>query len=126
MSEKTREHLDSFWELLDEVLNAVLFVLIGLELVVIHLTPVALAVGVVAIIAVTGSRLLVVGGTMRLMQQPRPLIAAWAGLRGGISVALALSLPAGTERELILTMTYVVVIFSITVQGLTLKPLASR
>ena len=126
MSEKTREHLDSFWELLDEVLNAVLFVLIGLELVVIHLPPVALAVGVVAIITVTGSRLLVVGGTMRLMQQPRPLIAAWAGLRGGISVALALSLPPGAERELILTMTYVVVIFSITVQGLTLKPFASR
>lgn len=126
MSAKTREHLDSFWELLDEVLNAVLFVLIGLELLVIDLNPAALAAGVVAIAAVTGSRLLAVGGTMRLMRRPGGVVAAWAGLRGGISVALALSLPAGGERELILTMTYVVVIFSITVQGLTLQPLASR
>ena len=126
MSEKTREHLDSFWELLDEVLNAVLFVLIGLELLVIDLHPAALAAGAVAIVAVTGSRLLAVGGTMRLMGRPGPLVATWAGLRGGISVALALSLPAGPERELILTMTYVVVIFSIAVQGLTLQPLASR
>ena len=126
MSEKTREHLDSFWELLDEVLNAVLFVLIGLELLVIDLHPAALAAGAVAILAVTGSRLLAVGGTMRLMGRPGPLVATWAGLRGGISVALALSLPAGPERELILTMTYVVVIFSIAVQGLTLQPLASR
>ena len=126
MSEKTREHLDSFWELLDEVFNAVLFVLIGLELLVIDLHPAALAAGAVAIVAVTGSRLLAVGGTMRLMGRPGPLVATWAGLRGGISVALALSLPAGPERELILTMTYVVVIFSIAVQGLTLQPLASR
>ena len=126
MSEKTREHLDSFWELLDEVLNAVLFVLIGLELLVIDLNPAALAAGAVAIVAVTGSRLLAVGGTMRLMRRPGPLVATWAGLRGGISVALALSLPPGPERELILTMTYVVVIFSIAVQGLTLQPLASR
>ena len=126
MSEKTREHLDSFWELLDEVLNAVLFVLIGLELLVIDLHPAALAAGAVAIVAVTGSRLLAVGGTMRLMRRPGPLVATWAGLRGGISVALALSLPPGPERELILTMTYVVVVFSIAVQGLTLQPLASR
>ena len=126
MSEKTREHLDSFWELLDEVFNAVLFVLIGLELLVIDLHPAALAAGAVAIVAVTGSRLLAVGGTMRLMGRPGPLVATWAGLRGGISVALALSLPAGPERELVLTMTYVVVIFSIVVQGLTLQPLASR
>ena len=93
MSEKTREHLDSFWELLDEVFNAVLFVLIGLELLVIDLHPAALAAGAVAIVAVTGSRLLAVGGTMRLMRRPGPLVATWAGLRGGISVALALSLP---------------------------------
>ena len=126
MSEKTREHLDSFWELLDEVFNAVLFVLIGLELLVIDLHPAALAAGAVAIVAVTGSRLLAVGGTMRLMGRPGPLVATWAGLRGGISVALALSLPPGPEREVILTMTYVVVIFSIAVQGLTLQPLASR
>ena len=126
MSEKTREHLDSFWELLDEVFNAVLFVLIGLELLVIDLHPAALAAGAVAIVAVTGSRLLAVGGTMRLMGRPGPLVATWAGLRGGISVALALSLPPGPEREVILTMTYVVVIFSIAVQGLTLQSLASR
>jgi CPA1 family monovalent cation:H+ antiporter len=126
MSAKTREHLDSFWELLDEVLNAVLFVLIGLELLVLDLNPAALAAGAVAIVAVTGSRLLAVGGMMRLMRRPGGLVATWAGIRGGISVALALSLPAGPERELVLTMTYVVVVFSIAVQGLTLQPLASR
>lgn len=126
MSEKTREHLDSFWELLDEVLNAVLFVLIGLELLVIDLNPAALAAGAAAIAATLGSRLLAVGGTMRLLRRPGPLVATWAGLRGGISVALALSLPAVPERELVLTMTYVVVVFSIAVQGLTLKPLARR
>ncbi len=126
MSEKTREHLDSFWELLDEVLNAVLFVLIGLELLVIDLNPAALAAGAAAIVATLGSRLLAVGGTMRLLRRPGPLVATWAGLRGGISVALALSLPAVPERELVLTMTYVVVVFSIAVQGLTLKPLARR
>lgn len=126
MTEKTREHLDSFWELLDEVLNAVLFVLIGLELLVIDLDAAALAAGAAAIVAVLGSRLLAVGGTMRLLQRPGPLVATWAGLRGGISVALALSLPSGPEREVVLTMTYVVVVFSITVQGLTLKPLARR
>lgn len=126
MTEKTREHLDSFWELLDEVLNAVLFVLIGLELLVIDLDAAALAAGAAAIVAVLGSRLLAVGGTMRLLRRPGPLVATWAGLRGGISVALALSLPSGPEREVVLTMTYVVVVFSITVQGLTLKPLAGR
>ena len=126
MTEKTREHLDSFWELLDEVLNAVLFVLIGLELLVIDLDGAALAAGAAAIVAVLGSRLLAVGGTMRLLRRPGPLVATWAGLRGGISVALALSLPSGPEREVVLTMTYVVVVFSITVQGLTLKPLARR
>lgn len=126
MTEKTREHLDSFWELLDEVLNAVLFVLIGLELLVIDLDAAALAAGAAAIVAVLGSRLLAVGGTMRLLRRPGPLVATWAGLRGGISVALALSLPSGPEREVVLTMTYVVVVFSIAVQGLTLKPLARR
>lgn len=126
MTEKTREHLDSFWELLDEVLNAVLFVLIGLELLVIDLDAAALAAGAAAIVAVLGSRLLAVGGTMRLLRRPGPLVATWAGLRGGISVALALSLPSGSEREVVLTMTYVVVVFSIAVQGLTLKPLARR
>lgn len=126
MSERSREHLDSFWELLDEVLNAVLFVLIGMELLVIDLNAAAVAAGAAAIAAVLGSRLLAVGGTMRLLRRPGSLVATWAGLRGGISVALALSLPAGPEREVVLTMTYVVVVFSITVQGLTLKPLAAR
>lgn len=126
MSEKTRQHLDSFWELLDEVLNAVLFVLIGLELLVIKLNPGALAAGALAVVAVIGSRFLGVGATMRLMGRPGSLITTWAGLRGGISVALALSLPPGPEREVVLTMTYVVVVFSIAVQGLTLETLTSR
>ena len=129
MSAEVREHLDTFWELIDEILNAVLFVLIGLEVLVLRLTGWYLLAGLIAIPLVLLARLATVGIPVRLLELRRPFapravrVLTWGGLRGGISVALALSLPAGPARELILTMTYMVVAFSILVQGLTVKRL---
>ena len=132
MSEKTREHLDTFWELVDEVLNAVLFVLIGLEVLVISLREDYLLAGALAIPLILIVRFVSVGLPVTIMRPFRSFspgvvsILTWAGLRGGISVALALSLPGGEMRDLLLTVTYVVVVFSILVQGLSLGPLVRR
>ncbi len=132
MSDNTREHLDTFWELVDEILNALLFVLIGLEVLVLTYTRELLFAGVLAIPAMLLARWVSVGTPMLVMSlwHKFPVGAittmTWGGLRGGISVALALSLPASRERELILTTTYVLVVFSILVQGLTIKGVVSR
>ena len=131
MSAATREHLDTFWELVDEILNAVLFLLIGLELLLLPLpgpwSVAGLAAALLAVPMVLGSRWVGIGLPVTLLRlagrafTPRAVrVITWAGLRGGISVALALSLPSGEERALLLLMTYVVVVFSILVQGLTL------
>lgn len=125
MTEKTREHVDTFWELIDEILNAVLFLLIGLELLVLPIERGWLLAGVLAIPVVLAARWLsvagIVGSLGRMKAQSKGAIAilTWGGLRGGISVAMALSLPAGHSRSLVLTLTYFVVVFSILVQGLT-------
>lgn len=129
MSESTIEHLDTFWELVDEVLNAVLFVLIGLEVLVISISGQYLIAGLAAIPLVLLARLLSVGlpiGVMRRFRSFSPGVIAiltWGGLRGGISVALALSLPPSEHRGLLVAVTYVVVVFSILVQGLSLGAL---
>ncbi len=129
MSDTTREHLDTFWELVDEILNAVLFVLIGLEVLVLTFTVNTLLAGVMVIPLVLLSRWISVGIAVLSMRPFRSFsphvikILTWGGLRGGISVALALSLPAGAERNVILSITYAVVVFSILVQGLTIGKL---
>lgn len=133
MSERTNARLDDFWELVDEVLNVVLFLLIGLEVLVLPLVPPVLLLGALAIPITLFARFLSVGGTVRLLSLRRRFtphaarILTWGGLRGGISVALALSLPStNAPRETILAMTYVVVVFSIAVQGLTIGRLLRR
>ena len=125
MTEKTREHVDTFWELIDEILNVVLFLLIGLELLVLPIERGWLLAGVLAIPIVLSARWLsvaaIIGPLGRVTAQSKGAIAVftWGGLRGGISVAMALSLPASYSRSLVLTLTYFVVVFSILVQGLT-------
>ena len=132
MSETTRRYIDMFWQLLDEILNAVLFVLIGVEVLLVAFTGTLLVAGVVAIAITLVARWLVVGVPVRLLAPwfhlPRGAapVLTWGGLRGGISVALALSVPAAGPRNTLLTLTYCVVVFSILVQGLTLGPLTRR
>jgi CPA1 family monovalent cation:H+ antiporter len=131
MSEKTRHNLDTFWQLVDQILNSLLFLLIGLEVLVVQLSATAVAAGVLAIAAALASRFLSVGIPLALLPGRKQYggralaIMTWGGLRGGISVALALSLPRGPERDTIITMTYTVVVFSILVQGLSVRSLVS-
>lgn len=124
-------YLESFWVLVDEVLNALLFLLLGLQLVVVPLEPAEAGLCVAAILLVLISRFAVVlpwGAYLHLRHQERGAntILAWGGLHGALSLALALSLPPGPERPLILAATYAVAAFSIAVQGLTFAPLVRR
>jgi CPA1 family monovalent cation:H+ antiporter len=125
MSDRTRENLDTFWELVDEVLNVVLFVLIGLEVLVLSWNYRYLIASVLLIPLLLLTRFVSVALPIVVMRRFRTFspnvikILTWGGLRGGISVAMALSLPPGRHRDIILTITYAVVVFSIIVQGLT-------
>ena len=133
MSEKTRQNLDTFWDLTDEVLNALLFAVVGLQVVTLKFHPVYLLAAALMVPAMLLTRTASVGLpalTFKLFGRPVEgrdgfLLLVWGGLRGGISVALALSLPPGGERDLLLLVTYVVVAFSVLVQGTTM-PLVLR
>jgi len=133
MSAVTRARLHDFWKLLDEILNVVLFVLIGLEALVLHWQGAYFAAGLLAIPLILLARLVSVGAPISFLRaagrefSPNTVkILVWGGLKGGISVALALTLPPGPERDVFLVIAYIVVVFSITVQGLTISRVAKR
>jgi monovalent cation:H+ antiporter, CPA1 family len=132
MSDTTRDHVLKFWALIDELLNAILFLLIGLEVIVISPDPRLLLAGVVAIPLVLIARALSVGAPLLVM---RPFVSlgglamptlVWGGLRGGISIALALSLPEGPARMVLLSATYIIVLFSVIAQGGTIDRMVTR
>ena len=139
MSDKTRDHLEKFWELIDEILNSVLFLLIGLEIVFILQNagsgvsvPVIIVLVVVVILLSVGARFTAIFLPLQIkalnseVSRGTVPILTWAGIRGGISVALALSLPESPERGLLLLVTYCVVLFSVIVQGLTVERVIKR
>ena len=128
-SAETMRYVDGFWELTDEVLNAVLFVLIGLEVMVLTMTDAIFMAGLLAVPLVLVARAVSTGLPLAALARFRSAsvgviaILTWGGLRGGVSVAMALSLPHGEIRDLLVSVTYIVVVFSVLVQGLTLGPL---
>ncbi|MFT5110713.1 MAG: CPA1 family monovalent cation:H+ antiporter [Parasphingorhabdus sp.] len=132
MSEHTRQHLDTFWELVDEILNAVLFLLIGLEVLVASWSVNLLWLGLASVLIVLLARFISLGILVNILKRGREFsphvikVLTWGGLRGGISVALALSLPPGPEREILVGITFVVVAFSILVSGLSLGSLVNH
>jgi len=129
MSDKTRDNLDTFWELIDEILNVILFVLIGLEILILSFSINYIYASLLIIPVILFSRFITVFIPVTILKYLRDFspnaikIMTWGALRGGISVALALSIPAGIEREIIVSITYIVVVFSIIVQGLTISRL---
>ena len=132
MSEETNDYVHKFWEMIDEIMNAILFVLIGLELLLIPFELSFLYVGLIFILIILIARFLsltIPSAIFRFSYEfPKStyLLMTWGGLRGGISIALALSLTEGMQRNLIVSITYIIVLFSIIVQGLTLNKLVER
>tara|TARA_R110002124_G_scaffold74772_1_gene200711 strand:+ start:474 stop:1730 length:1257 start_codon:yes stop_codon:yes gene_type:complete len=132
MSEETRKYVDAFWQLIDEILNAVLFLMIGFEVFAVAFDGDMLLTGIASIMLALAGRLVAVAVPISILRPFRNFdsgvirIMTWGGLKGGISVALALSLPDSEWKPLILTSTYIVVVFSIIIQGLTIAKLANR
>jgi CPA1 family monovalent cation:H+ antiporter len=131
-SAMTKTYVDKFWELIDVFLNAILFVLIGFELLIVTINSQYILFGILIIPIGLLARYIAISGPIaiykkRLEFAPKTgLIMTWGGIRGGISIALALSLEPQMNRDLFLTITYVIVVFSIIGQGLTLGPLVKR
>jgi CPA1 family monovalent cation:H+ antiporter len=132
MSDKTRDHVQKFWSLLDEILNSALFLLIGFEVFALSISGNVVALMIIAIPLTLAARFISVATPLTLLSLKHDFtkgaipVLTWGGLRGGISVALALSLPESAFKETILATTYGVVIFSIVVQGLTVKFVVKR
>ena len=132
MSKTTALQLDHFWELIDEILNAALFMLIGIEMMIISINGNILAAGLILAVVALTARFISVGiptSLLKLRNSFHPhvvKILTWGGLRGGISVALALSLPSSEERDIIVAITYIIVVLSISLQGLTIGKLIKR
>ena len=131
-SEISRDYLGKFWDLLDEIFNAILFLLIGLEMLIIKVNSTIMLIGVIMILVVLLARYICVLLPVSLLriwlkfEKNAVMILTWGGLRGGISVALALSLPQNMYRDEFVLITYIIVIFSIIVQGLTIGKLAAK
>ena len=129
ISDRSKDYLNKFWELVDTTLNALLFMLIGFEMLVIKFDTTTLLIGIISIAIVLLARWLSVAVPVSLLrfkvnfEKHAIAILTWGGLRGGLSVALALSLPVDMHRDLFVSITYVVVVFSIVVQGLTIGKL---
>lgn len=132
MSKLTRDYIDKFWEMIDEVLNAVLFLLIGFEMLLIPFTINLLWLGCLSVLIVLLARFISVALPIVLLRRRTSfeknaiVLLTWGGLRGGISVAMALSLPTGMQSNIIISITYSIVLFSIIVQGLTIGKVARK
>jgi len=132
VSDITRDYIGKFWEMVDEVMNAILFLLIGFVMLIIPFNITLLWLGCISILIVLLGRLVSVSVPIIFLKQKKTFekntipILTWGGLRGGISVALALSLPKYMYRDVFVSITYIVVLFSIIVQGLTIGKFARR
>jgi Na+:H+ antiporter len=132
MSDQSRTHVDLFWKLIDEILNAVLFLMIGLVIVLVPISSELAGAMAVAVPIALASRLVSIALPMQLLRPLRAstphstMILTWGGLRGGLSIAMALSLPASGAHDAIIVMTYAVVAWTILVQGTTFPRLLRR
>ncbi|MCB0728352.1 MAG: sodium:proton antiporter [Ignavibacteriae bacterium] len=132
MSKVTNEYIDKFWELIDGILNAILFVLIGLELLIVKINPTILIISIILIFVTLITRYISVWVPSLLIRFQEKItrktlvVLTWGGLRGGISIALALSIRPEYGRDIWVTITYAIVCFSILVQGMTIGKLAKK
>ena len=132
MSEKTRQHVTDFWHLIDEILNAALFILIGFQVIALSSDSLILFISIVSVVVAVLARYIAVSipliflSTLISKEKGEIVILTWAGLKGGISIALALSLPDMESKPMIVTAAYAVVVFSILIQGLTIEKVINR